>query len=216
MQQIESWPEQVWRQGPTPTGFELICKTQVTTATKGLQHVPISPPCEIQAGDFPGFWQEGAGIVAWRQTGPARHPIMQAESVKSEPSIGQQFTMHSVAYPRNYSVRFFICGPFAWGVPLLSFLAATSVLYIGGGVAYGRRQGRADASSALAPHPHYQDWQAVAELCRDGIAYTRSQLLGDGQGPGSRDRLLPQHESRSKGKRDTGKGNGKNKRSSKG
>eukprot|EP01043_Picozoa_sp_COSAG02_P056185 COSAG02_NODE_6626_length_3452_cov_12.607998_3_plen_182_part_00 len=181
--------------------------------------MPISPPCEILAGDFPGFWQEGAGIVAWRQTGPARHPVMQAENVKSEPSIAQQFTMHPVAFPRNYSVRFYICGPFAWGGPFLSFVAATSVLYIGGGVVYGRRLGRAGASSALAPHPHYQDWQAVAELCRDGIAYSRGQLLGGSQGPGiadRRDRLLPQHETRSKENRDKEKVKGKNKRSSRG
>ena len=204
-----------------------MCKTSVTTATKGLQHVPISPPCEIEAGDFPGFWQEGAGVVAWRDGGPALHPIMQAEGVKSEPAIGQQFTMHPVGYPRNYSVRFFICGPFAWGAPFLGFVAVASLLYVGGGVMYGKKaQGRADPSSALAPHPHYQEWLAVAELCRDGVAYAKSQTLGGGQGPaliagGARgrgsDRLLPQSESQSKdGKRDKEKGSSKHKRSSKG
>ena len=79
---------QVWRQGVTSTAFKLVCKTQVTTAATGLQHVPISPPCDIEAGDFPGFWQEGAGIVAWHQEGPARHSIAQASKVMSEPVIG--------------------------------------------------------------------------------------------------------------------------------
>ena len=62
---------QVWRQAPTPTGYMLICKTDVTTVAKGLQHVPISPPCEIEAGDFPGFWQEGTGVVG---KSPAQPP----------------------------------------------------------------------------------------------------------------------------------------------
>ena len=46
---------QIWRQAATPTGYELVCKTDVTTTSKGLQHVPISPPCEIKSGDYPGL-----------------------------------------------------------------------------------------------------------------------------------------------------------------
>ena len=151
------------------------------------------------------------------------HPIMQAEGVKSEPAIGQQFTMHPVGYPRNYSVRFFICGPFAWGAPFLGFVAVASLLYVGGGVVYGKKaQGRADPTSALAPHPHYQEWLAVAELCRDGVAFAKSQTLGGGPGPGGvgrgRDRLLPQSESTGgkDSKKSKEKGSSKHKRSTKG
>ena len=53
---------QIWRHGATPTGYELVCKTEVTTTKAGPQTAEISPPCQVEAGDFVGFWQAEAGV----------------------------------------------------------------------------------------------------------------------------------------------------------
>jgi hypothetical protein len=216
---------QIWRQaGTTSTGFELVCKTDVTTTTTGLHHVPISPPCAIRAGDFPvsgtvvslrrrarhtpetvsavdtygasitlpfgqGFWQQGTGIVAWHQSGPALHDVAQAEKVTTEPQVGQQYTVHKVAYPRNSSVQLYICGPMLWGWPLIGLATFASAVYVGGGVAWGRRtRGVGGGGGPLSSHPHYESWRELGSLCTDGMHYARGRLLGGGGGSGKVDR----------------------------
>ena len=52
----------IWRQGPTPTGFVLVCTTEATAAAPGMQHVvpePPAAPCMVQEGDYFGMWQGG-------------------------------------------------------------------------------------------------------------------------------------------------------------
>ena len=64
----------------------------------------------------------------------------------------------------------------SWGVHVLSVLVPGLVVYILGGVLYGRRNGTSSgggASSVLASHPHWIVWQEVGNLCIDGLHYSR-------------------------------------------
>ena len=38
----------IWRQGPTPTGFVLACREEVTVAAPGLQHIVPDPTARKQ------------------------------------------------------------------------------------------------------------------------------------------------------------------------
>ena len=93
--------------------------------------------------------------------------------------------MHPVAYPRNYSVRLYLCGPMEWGWPLIGFLAGAGAVYVVGGAAWGKRTRGGGGGSLLSAHPHFSDWRELGALCTDGAAYARGQVTGGGGGGGS-------------------------------
>jgi hypothetical protein len=66
----------------------------------------------------------------------------------------------------------FQASPSNWGRSFLLFGAAAAMLYVGGGVAFGSRQGR---GSALRAHPHYGLWLELRSLVSDGVAHAKSQ-----------------------------------------
>jgi len=68
------------------------------------------------------------------------------------------------------------------GVPFIAFLAVTLTLYVGAGVPIGAR--RSGAPLALAAHPHYAQWQELAGLAKDGLAYSLG-VIGTGGGAGA-------------------------------
>ncbi len=102
----------IWRQGPTPTGFTLICRTEVTAPAPGMQHAvpePAALPCMIQEGDYFGMWQGGAGVVGIRWPSfeddgikkGSLTPASQAPGISTEPEIGKTFTIQKVGAPRS-------------------------------------------------------------------------------------------------------------------
>lgn len=137
-------------------------------------------------------------------------------------------------FPRNYSVKLFICGKTEWGWPFVAFLAAASSLYVGGGAAWGKRTGRGGGGSTLSAHPHYSSWGEVGLLCKDGVAYGKGRVgmavvVGTGGGGGGsggvdRGRLLGESTPDGSSKERRGKssgsggsgGDGKHKKSGKG
>jgi hypothetical protein len=68
------------------------------------------------------------------------------------------------------------------GVPFIAFLAVTLTLYVGAGVPIGAR--RSGAPLALGAHPHYAQWQELAGLAKDGLAYSLG-VIGTGGGAGA-------------------------------
>ena len=102
----------IWRQGPTPTGFVLVCRTEATAAAPGLQHAaldPAAPPCMVQEGDFFGMWQGGAGVVGIRWENFEADGIKkgslavasQAAGITAEPEIGKSLTIQRIGAPRS-------------------------------------------------------------------------------------------------------------------
>ena len=63
-----------------------------------------------------------------------------------------------------------------WGASFLLGLTVCAVLYVGGGIALGRRQGT--TSAGLAQHPHHRKWQELGGLARDGWQYFLTQSSG--------------------------------------
>eukprot|EP01043_Picozoa_sp_COSAG02_P051003 COSAG02_NODE_5311_length_4447_cov_38.707452_3_plen_310_part_00 len=60
-------------------------------------------------------------------------------------------------------------------------LAVLGGMYVGLGVAVGKRSGRsvdAGRGGLLHAHPHYPRWQALAGLVSDGVAFTRGRASG--------------------------------------
>ena len=83
-------------------------------------------------------------------------------------------------------------GDSSWGMPLLSVLLPAFAAYIVGGVLYGRRNSTASGRGvpfALASHPHWAVWHEVANLCTDGLHYSRGGRAGRG-------RVVPPHDLR--------------------
>ncbi len=71
----------------------------------------------------------------------------------------------------------------AWGSTLLWLFAIGGVVYIGGGVAWGRRIGRKAAggsalgwSSVLQPHPHFTLFNECYGLVQDGVQFSRQRV----------------------------------------
>ena len=101
----------IWRQGPTPTGFILVCRTEVSAASPGMQHaVPdAAAPCEVHEGDYFGMWQGGAGVVGIRwpsfeEDGTKKGSLVaasQAAGIATEPEVGKTFTIQKVGAPRS-------------------------------------------------------------------------------------------------------------------
>ena len=126
---------QIWRQGPTPTGFLLVCRTEVTAPAAGLQHAslapgPGDPACQVEEGDYVGMWQPGLGVVGirWLSAVPDGQKdgklavASQAPSITAEPTIGKSFTIQRVGAPRSYAVTLTICGS-QWGLMFVAVLA---------------------------------------------------------------------------------------------
>ena len=61
-----------------------------------------------------------------------------------------------------------------WGGNFIKCLVGLGLLYVLGGVAYGRRT-RSDGKSGLLWqwHPHWRQWGEVAGLVQDGVAFSR-------------------------------------------
>lgn len=102
----------IWRQGPTPTGFTLVCSTEVTATAPGLQHAapdPATPPCEVTEGDYFGMWQSGAGVIGIRWASFEDDGIekgslavaSQSPGISTEPTPGKAFTIQKVGSPRS-------------------------------------------------------------------------------------------------------------------
>ena len=127
---------QIWRQGPTPTGFLLVCRTEVTAPAAGLQHAILAPGpgdpagCQVEEGDYVGMWQPGLGVVGirWLSAVPDGQKdgklavASQAPSITAEPTIGKSFTIQRVGAPRSYAVTLTICGS-QWGLMFVAVLA---------------------------------------------------------------------------------------------
>jgi hypothetical protein len=62
-----------------------------------------------------------------------------------------------------------------WGGNFIKCLVGLGLLYVLGGVAYGRRT-RSDGKSGLLWqwHPHWRQWEEVAGLVQDGVAFSRA------------------------------------------
>jgi len=62
-----------------------------------------------------------------------------------------------------------------WGGNFIKCLVGLGLLYMLGGVAYGRRT-RSDGKSGLLWqwHPHWRQWEEVAGLVQDGVAFSRA------------------------------------------
>ena len=74
------------------------------------------------------------------------------------------------------------CGG-GWGTAVLVLLLGGGGMYVGGGVAIGRKAGRVGTpgGSALSAHPHWQQWIELSGLVKDGIKFSQG-----GGGPGGR------------------------------
>lgn len=73
---------------------------------------------------------------------------------------------------------------FGWGSTVLLVLLMGGLVYVGGGVAYGKRSGRGGGSSGgpFAAHPHAQRWHMLAALVMDGLAYAKAGRQAGGEG----------------------------------
>ena len=205
----------IWRPGPTPTGFILVCTTEVTAPAPGLQHTtpdPTAPPCLVQEGDFFGMWQGGAGVVGIRwasfeadgEKQGSLAKASQAPGITNEPEVGKSFTIQKVGAPRSYAVTITICGA-AWGWMTVGVVLIGGGAYVAGGVMLGGRTGRhGGGGSALAAHPHHEQWLAIQGLVEDGVRFSQGFLggsshshaaagggyarAGDGGGGGAKDK----------------------------
>jgi len=77
-------------------------------------------------------------------------------------------------------------GASVWGWSLVGAALVGTVVYLVGGVAFGRKlRGKADAAAGgLAAHPHYSRFVMVHGLVMDGVAFARGQGRRPGGGGG--------------------------------
>lgn len=64
-----------------------------------------------------------------------------------------------------------------WGITVLLVVGLGSLVYVVGGIAYGRRT-KGSSGPPLEAHPHYIQWQEVHALTMDGVAFSRGRLQG--------------------------------------
>jgi hypothetical protein len=64
-----------------------------------------------------------------------------------------------------------------WGITVLLVVGLGSLVYVVGGIAYGRRT-KGSSGPPLEAHPHYIQWQEVHALTMDGMAFSRGRLQG--------------------------------------
>lgn len=66
-----------------------------------------------------------------------------------------------------------------WGKTFTKCVVGVSLAYILGGIAYGRRT-RSDGQSSLLLqwHPHWRQWEDLAALVQDGIAFSHARVRG--------------------------------------
>lgn len=178
---------QVWRHGASKTAYMLICSVDAEATAIGVQTVAVVPPCEVQEGDFPGFWQSTHGVVAVRYPNDAPDHkdaflmTAQAAGVTVEPKPGQSFTVPDITNipysKRNYVAQITICGS-KWGTTFLAAVFLAAAVYIIGGVAMGQSAGgRRGGAGVLSAHPHYPLWKDTSQLFADGVAYSRARVL---------------------------------------
>ena len=63
-----------------------------------------------------------------------------------------------------------------WGLPLLVILAAGSLLYLAGGVAFAIKTQGASPADGLAAHPHSERFTQLAGLVQDGLTFTAARV----------------------------------------
>jgi len=63
-----------------------------------------------------------------------------------------------------------------WGLPLLVTLAAGSLLYLAGGVAFAIKTQGASSADGLAAHPHSERFTQLAGLVQDGLTFTAARV----------------------------------------
>ena len=83
---------------------------------------------------------------------------------------------------RGLGVRASLCAE-GWGWAFLLAVFVGAGLYLGIGVAYGKRR-RVAALGPLGAHPHAQLWLAVAGLAADGVAFAGRGGRGRGAARG--------------------------------
>ena len=183
---------QVWRHGSSKTAYTLICSVDAETTAIGVQTVAVVPPCEVQEGDFPGFWQSAHGVVAVRypKDAPDHEDAFlmtaQAVGVTVEPKPGQSFTVPDITNipysKRNYAAQITICGSM-WGTTFLAAVVLAGAVYTIGGVAMGQSTGGSRGGGGmLSAHPHYPLWKDISQLFADGVAYSRARVLQEPSG----------------------------------
>ena len=66
-----------------------------------------------------------------------------------------------------------------WGKTFTKCVVGVSLAYVLGGIAYGRRT-RSDGHSSLLLqwHPHWRQWEDLAALVQDGIAFSQARVRG--------------------------------------
>eukprot|EP01048_Picozoa_sp_COSAG05_P017078 COSAG05_NODE_2282_length_3288_cov_5.913452_1_plen_239_part_00 len=80
----------------------------------------------------------------------------------------------------------FSCGS-NWGTPFVAAVLCFSLVYVGGGILYGKlssgkSDGQAEGGRVLRAHPHHREWGSFVAFVADGIAFSRGKLGGQRQG----------------------------------
>lgn len=80
--------------------------------------------------------------------------------------------------------------PLWWGDRLIAVFAMMAGIYIGVGTVWGARVSGVSGRAAVRAHPHWRQWEEVAALVEDGVAFARGRRrAGGGVGGEQRERL---------------------------
>ena len=103
---------------------------------------------------------------------------------------GKGFAPHCPVEPCCMGVHHDVIPDGDGGWSVIFFLLAALALYLGGGVALGKRRHQGGGRSRLAEyHPHWSRLQELTGLVQDGVLFARGRMLGRRDARGVREPL---------------------------
>ena len=144
--------------------------------------------CRMSGGIFQGAenvngpWNNLATVPT--TTPVAEESWTSLPSADSTPYSHVRYMSAPLGFCNVAEVEFY--GASVWGWSLVGAALVGTVVYLVGGVAFGRKlRGKADAAAGgLAAHPHYSRFVMVHGLVMDGVAFARGQGRRPGGGGG--------------------------------
>eukprot|EP01052_Picozoa_sp_SAG31_P019417 SAG31_NODE_1413_length_8459_cov_7.720215_9_plen_286_part_00 len=174
----------------------------------GLQLLHLPPPGLVLTGKLKhvlGIWTPAGGVVAIRWANCVQQEdssckdglqvARQARGVMASPAVGDGLSISAAGAPRSYAVTLTVCGD--WGWSFVAVVLSGAAIYVGVGVAWGRRKtgtvgsgaGSNNAGSGglaamlqLRMHAHWPHFVEVGSLVEDGLCFTKSRFGVNGKG----------------------------------
>jgi hypothetical protein len=126
------------------------------------------------AGYFLGLNDKLQGVCADKYKAPSSDVVLLSPAeAQAKPQSATWMLVDKDDMSGVYVAK---CGG-TWGLTVLLVLGVGGCLYVGGGIAYGKRA-KGSSGPPLEAHPHFTLWQELGAMTMDGVAFSRARLQG--------------------------------------